>query len=60
MIVTGNHISADEGKELRRISSGEVFGSELDLGYSYYIGGVLQVPPHLDVPEDFDEVDIVG
>lgn len=57
MIQDGNHIIADEGKVFRRISSGEEFGKEIYLGYSYYIGGVLQDPPHLDVPEDFDEVD---
>ena len=50
------HIIADEGKVFRRIISDELFGPEIYLGYSYYIGGVLQDPPHLDVVEDFDEV----
>lgn len=31
-------------------------GSELWLGYSHYIGGVLQNPPHKDVIEDFEEI----
>ena len=52
-----NHIIADEGKVFRRISTGEVFGHEIYLGYSHYIGGVKQDPPHLDTPEDFEEID---
>ena len=57
MIIDGNHMIADEGKVFRRIVSGELFGNEIYLGYSYYIGGVLQDPPHKDVPEDFEEID---
>ena len=57
MIIDGNHIIADEGKVFRRIVSGEIFGKEIYLGYSYYIGGVLQTPPHQDVPDDFEEID---
>lgn len=57
MIQNENHIIADEGKIFRRISTGEVFGREIYLGYSHYIGGVLQDPPHLDVPGDFEEID---
>ena len=48
---------ADEGKILRRIETGEIVGYELWLGKSYYIGGVLQDPPHDDVVSDFDEID---
>lgn len=48
---------ADEGKIFRRVVSGEDFGEEIYLGYSHYIGGIRQNPPHLDVPEDFEEVD---
>ena len=51
------HIIADEGKIFRRISSQENYGKEIYLGLSYYIGGVLQEPPHEDVAEDFEEVD---
>ena len=61
MIIDPNnerHIIADEGKAFRRIISNELFGPEMYLGYSYYIGGVLQDPPHLDVIEDFEEVPI--
>ena len=50
-------IIADDGKTFKRIVSDEIVGNEVWLGYSYYIGGVLQDPPHLDVPEDFEEVD---
>ena len=48
---------ADKGKWLRRISSGEVFGEEIALGNSYYIGGELQDTPHEDVMSDFEEID---
>ena len=57
MVIDGNHIIAEEGKVFRRIGTEETFGSEMYLGYSYYINGVLQDPPHLDVPEDFEEID---
>jgi len=56
MIQNGNHIIADEGKIFRRKESGEDYGPEIYLGYSYYIGGILQNPPHLDIPEDFEEI----
>lgn len=57
MIIDGNHIIADEGKIFRRKNTEEIFGKEIYLGYSYYIEGVLQDPPHLDVPNDFEEID---
>ena len=57
MIQIDNRIIADEGKVFRRKVSGEIFGNEIYLGYSYYIGGVLQDPPHKDEPEDFEEID---
>lgn len=50
-------MTADEGKTFIPKESGEDYGNVIYLGYSYYIGGVLQVPPHKDVPEDFEEVD---
>lgn len=58
MTIDGRHIIADEGKVFRRIGTEEIFGEEIFLGYSHYIGGVLQNPPHLDVPEDFEEIDM--
>ena len=51
------HIIADEGKVFKRIEDGHLYGKEIYLGYSYYIGGVKLDEPHLDVPEDFEEVD---
>lgn len=51
------HIIADNGKVFQRIVSKENYGEEIYLGYSYYIGGVLQTPPHLDTIEDFEEID---
>lgn len=56
MRIEGNKIIADTGKVLRRIADGMEYGDSIVLGYSYYIGGVLQDPPHQDVPEDFEEV----
>ena len=58
MIIRNNHLIASEGKYLRRIATGEIVGTEIFLGYSHFIGGVRQIPPHLDVPEDFEEIDI--
>ena len=60
MIIEGNHIIADEGKVFRRIGTEDIYGNEIYLGYSYYIGGVLQDPPHKDIPEDFEEIDDPG
>lgn len=50
-------ITAQEGKVFRRIADGMIYGKEIALGYSYYIGGVKLDTPHLDVPEDFEEID---
>lgn len=51
------HIIADEGKVFRRIADGQIYGHEMYLGYTHYIGGVKLDTPHLDVPEDFEQVD---
>lgn len=51
------HYIADEGKVFRRISDGVVFGSEIYLGYTYYIDGVKLSEPKLEVIEDFEEVE---
>ena len=51
------HYIADEGKVFRRISDGVVFGSEIYLGYTYYIDGVKLLEPKLEVIEDFEEVE---
>jgi hypothetical protein len=50
-------ITADEGKIFRRISDGTLYGKEISLGYSYYINGVKLDEPHLDIPEDFEQID---
>jgi len=34
-----------------------IYGEKVYLGYVYYINGVLQTPPHLDTPADFEEID---
>jgi hypothetical protein len=52
-----NKIIADEGKVFRRIIDGQIYGKEISLGYSYYINGVKLAEPHLDVPEDFEQID---
>ena len=57
MTIQDNHIIADDGKVFRRIADGTIYGKEIYLGYSYYIGGVKLDEPHLDVPEDFEEID---
>ncbi len=48
---------ADEGKVLRRKGTEDIFGDEISLGYSYYMSGKKLEIPHLDVPEDFEEID---
>lgn len=57
MTINGNHIIAYEGKVLRRIGDTFIYGKEIFLGYSYYINGVKLDEPHLDTPEDFEEID---
>lgn len=57
MTQNDNHIIADNGKVFRRIADGMNYGREIYLGYSYYIGGVKLDEPHLDTPEDFEEID---
>lgn len=51
------HYIADEGKVFRRIVDQIIFGSEIYLGYTYYIGGVKLSEPKLEVIEDFEEVE---
>lgn len=50
-------LTASEGKVLRRIEDGNIYGESIALGYSYYIGGRKLEEPHLDVPSDFEEID---
>lgn len=57
--VNNNHIIATEGKEFVRISDNFNFGSELYLGYTYYLNGVALSEPVLEKIEDFMEIDKV-
>lgn len=57
MDIHDTHIIADNGKVFRRIADGTIYGREIYLGYSYYINGVKLDKPHLDTPEDFEEID---
>ena len=50
-------IKASEGKVFRRISDGVVFGKEINLGYTHYIGGKKLEEPLLELPEHFEEID---
>ena len=51
------HIIADEGKTFRRISDKKNYGTEVYLGYSYYLNGEKLDVPVFEKPEDFEEVD---
>ena len=57
MQINENHIIADEGKVFKRISDGLLYGSEIYLGFTYYIGGVQLEEPLLELPEHFEEVE---
>jgi hypothetical protein len=57
MIIDGNKIIAENGKELKRKADGMRFGNEITLGYTHYIGGVRQSPPLWELPEHYEEVD---
>ena len=47
---------AESGMVLRRKGTDDIYGSDIYLGYSHFIGGIKQDPPHLDIPEDFEEI----
>ena len=50
-------IKASEGKVFRRISDGFIFGKEINLGYTHYLGGRKLEEPLLELPEHFEEID---
>ena len=50
-------IKASEGKVFRRISDGFIFGKEISLGYTHYLGGEKLEEPLLELPEHFEEID---
>lgn len=47
---------AEPGMVFRRKGTEDILGEEIWLGYSYYINGQKLEEPHLDVPEDFEEI----
>ncbi|WP_226810656.1 hypothetical protein [Bacteroides cellulosilyticus] len=50
-------LTAADGKVLRRISDGHMFGKEIYLGYTYYLGGKPLDEPLMELPEHYEEVD---
>lgn len=56
--VTTTVIKAAEGKILRRKSDGWIAGSEIHLGYTYYLGGRKLGEPLLELPEHYEEIDV--
>ena len=59
MNIVNNHIIADEGKLLRRISDNWIAGQEIYLGYTYYLDGRKLIEPILELPEHYQEIDIL-
>ena len=57
MKIEGTHITAEEGKVFKRISDGFIYGNEIHLGYTYYLGGEILETPLLELPEHFEEVE---
>lgn len=53
------HIIADEGKVFRRKSDGHIFGEEIFLRYTWYLGGKKLEEPLLELPEHFEEINII-
>lgn len=51
-----NHITAEKGMILKRISDGFSYGNEAYLGYTYYLNGEKLDEPLLELPEHFEEV----
>lgn len=49
-------IKASEGKVFRRIADGVIFGNEIILGYTHYLGGKKLDSPKWEVPSDFEEI----
>ena len=55
--LNNNHLIADEGKVLRRLSDGWIAGKEIYLGYAYYLNEVLLSEPLQELPEHYEEID---
>lgn len=60
MIIQGNTIIAENGKELFRKADIKCFGKERTLGYEYYIDDKIIDPPRLEVPDDYEEKFIIS
>lgn len=56
--VTRTTMVADEGKLLVRKSDGWIAGTSYPLGYNYYEAGVALSKPTLEVPDDYEEIDM--
>ena len=54
--LNNNHITAEEGKVLRRISDSQLFGNEIYLGYTYYLSGEKLEEPLLELSEHYEEI----
>lgn len=52
------HLLADKYKIFRRKSDGHLFGEEIFLGYTWYLGGEKLEEPLLELPEHFEEIDM--
>lgn len=50
-------ITASGGKIFKRKSDGLIFGKEISLGYTYYINSQKLETPHLEVADDFEQID---
>ena len=57
MKIEDNVITSEEGKVLQRISDEMIFGKEIYLGYTYYLGGELLSEPLYELPEHYQEID---
>lgn len=55
--ITRTIIEAEEGKMLRRKSDGFIAGEKVHLGYNYYEAGVPLSERHLEVPDDYEEIE---
>lgn len=51
------HLISDEGKVLRRLSDNWIAGTEIYLGYTYYLNREQLTEPILELPEHYEEID---
>ena len=55
--MSDNIITASAGKVFKRKSDGLIYDDIINLGYTHYINGIRLETPHLEVPQDFEEID---